>query len=45
MFTKPVRIMVTVTALLLAALFYNVDDKPTGPVEVPDLSGMVTHMK
>jgi hypothetical protein len=37
MFTRPVRLMVTVTAILLLLLYWKVDDKPSGTVKVPNL--------
>lgn len=40
MFTKPVRLMLTVTAILVALALWNVDDKPRDQVEVPDLGAL-----
>ncbi len=44
MFTKPVRTMLLITAALLVLVFYEVDDKQPGTVEVPDLAGMADKM-
>jgi hypothetical protein len=40
MFTKPVRIMLVATAVLLGLTFWKVDDKPGDKVEVPDLGAV-----
>ena len=40
MFTKPVRLMLTATAILFVLVMWNVDDKPGDKVEVPDLGAV-----
>jgi hypothetical protein len=40
MFTKPVRTMLLVTAILVALAFWKVDDRPGDQVEVPDLGAI-----
>ena len=40
MFTKPVRMMLTATAILFVLVMWNVDDQPGDRVEVPDLGAV-----
>jgi hypothetical protein len=38
MFTRPVRLMIAVTAILLLLLYWKVDDRQPDSLQVPDLS-------
>jgi len=44
MFTKPVRLMLTATAILFVLVMWNVDDQPGDKVEVPDLGAVANGM-